>query len=56
MLDEQREEFVSRVSELIAMGRTDVDEYQGAIIFLSSDASSYMTGSTLVMDGGRSCW
>jgi NAD(P)-dependent dehydrogenase (short-subunit alcohol dehydrogenase family) len=53
----QPEEFVTRLTNLIPMGRmAKVDEYQGAIVFLCSDASSYMTGATLVVDGGRTCW
>lgn len=53
----QPEDFVQRLTNLIPLGRMAAkDEYQGAIVFLCSDASSYMTGTNLVMDGGRSCW
>lgn len=55
--NDQPEEFVERLSRLIPLGRmAEVNEYQAAIQFLCSDASSYMTGTNLVMDGGRSCW
>lgn len=53
----QPDELVSRISERIPMGRmANVDEYKGAIQFLCSDASLYMNGSCLVIDGGRVCW
>lgn len=49
--------FVERLTRLIPMGRmAKVDEYRSAVQFLCSDASSYMTGQNLVMDGGRSVW
>lgn len=57
VFNKQDPAFVERLTRLIPMGRmADVDEYRAAVQFLCSDASSYMTGQNLVMDGGRSVW
>jgi NAD(P)-dependent dehydrogenase (short-subunit alcohol dehydrogenase family) len=51
----QPDEFTAKLHQLIPMGRmANKDEYQGAVLFLCSDASSYMTGQNLIVDGGRS--
>ena len=51
----QGEEFVQRLTSLIPLGRmADKNEYRAAVQFLCSDASAYMNGQNIVMDGGRS--
>lgn len=57
VFNNQAPAFVERLTRLIPMGRmAEVDEYRAAVQFLCSDASSYMTGQNMVMDGGRSVW
>jgi NAD(P)-dependent dehydrogenase (short-subunit alcohol dehydrogenase family) len=54
---DQSDVFMKNLTNLIPLDRmAAVDEYQGAMLFLCSDASAYMTGSNLVIDGGRTCW
>lgn len=51
----QGEAFVAKLTNLIPLGRmARADEYRAVVQFLCSDASSYMTGQNIVMDGGRS--
>jgi NAD(P)-dependent dehydrogenase (short-subunit alcohol dehydrogenase family) len=53
----QDEAFVERLVNLIPLKRmAHKDEYKAAIIFLVSDASSYMTGANMIIDGGRTVW
>lgn len=53
----QDDEFVSKISKLIPMGRmSNPDEYICTVLYMISDATTYMTGSTVVLDGGRTSW
>lgn len=57
VLDKQSDSLIHNLKARIPLERlAQKDEYGGAIIFLLSRASSYMTGSVLVMDGGRTAW
>jgi len=51
----QPQQLVENVKKRTLLGRwANVDEYEDVIVFLASDSSAYMTGQSIVMDGGRS--
>jgi NAD(P)-dependent dehydrogenase (short-subunit alcohol dehydrogenase family) len=53
----QKPELRAQFESHIPMGRLgEPDELGAAAVFLASDASSYITGATLVVDGGYTCW
>ena len=53
VLNNQDNEFIEAYSKRIPIGRMATsDEYNGALVFLASSSSKYMTGSNFVIDGG----
>lgn len=50
-------DFITRLKNKVPMGRVgSASEIQGGVLFLASDASSYVNGTNLIIDGGWTCW
>lgn len=53
----QNNEFSKKYSNRVPLGRMgEATELTGALIYLASDASSYVTGQNIIVDGGLSAW
>ncbi|HQU43019.1 MAG TPA: SDR family oxidoreductase, partial [Pirellulales bacterium] len=57
VFDNQSPEFVANYCERTPLGRmAEPEDYQGAVLFMLSRASDYMTGSVVTVDGGWTAW
>jgi NAD(P)-dependent dehydrogenase (short-subunit alcohol dehydrogenase family) len=55
--DKQEKKFVKQYKKKVPLNRmANWSDYNGAILFLASNASKYMTGSNLIIDGGWTAW
>jgi len=55
--DNQSEHFLKQITHRIPMNRlAKSNEYQGTLIWMLSDASSYLNGAVVAVDGGRTVW
>ena len=53
----QPDDFLDKVNSRIPMNRlANADEYQGTLLWMLSDASSYLNGAIISVDGGRTAW
>ena len=53
----QNETFVARYAQRVPLGRmAEPRDIAGAVVFLAGDASAYVTGHNLVVDGGLTAW
>jgi len=57
LVQENDPDFITRLSRKVPLGRVGIAaELKGPVLFLASEASSYVNGSNTIVDGGWTCW